>query len=372
MTHSSSPLFGSDYVRAIAPYIGGRPISEVAREFDLDPNRIVKLASNENPLGMPASARAAIQQALDDLARYPDSNAYDLKQALIKKFAVPAEWITIGNGSNDILELATRVCVAPGQSVIFSEYAFAVYPIATQGVGGIARIVPSKNYGHDLQGMLAAIDNSTRLIFIANPNNPTGTSLPANEIETFLTKVPSHIVVVIDEAYTEYLDEQQRYDAIAWVKRFPNLLVSRTFSKAYGLAGLRIGFGIAQPELTALLNRIRQPFNVNSLAQAAAIAALNDTAFLQRSAELNKQGYIQLTNAFKEMGVDYVPSAGNFILFKISDEENSGARTSHELLKRGVIVRPVASYGLPHHIRVTIGLPEENTAFIEALKQVLA
>lgn len=363
--------FGPDYVRAIAPYVGGRPIAEVAREFGLDPTKIIKLASNENPLGMPASARSAIQSAMDELARYPDSNGFDLKQALAEKFSIPKTWITLGNGSNDILELAARACVQPGQSVVFSQYAFAVYPLATQAVGGVAHIVPAKDYGHDLAAMLSVIDSNTRLIYLANPNNPTGTCLAADAIKTFLLHVPSHIVVVLDEAYTEYLPEAQRYDAMAWVNQFPNLLISRTFSKAYGLAGLRIGFGVAQPTLTDLLNRIRQPFNVNSLAQAAAIAVLADEDFLKRTAQLNTQGYAQLTTAFTAMGIDYVPSTGNFILLKVGNDSNAGARVSLALLKLGIIVRPVASYGLPQHIRVSIGLPEENAAFLVALKQVL-
>lgn len=363
--------FGPDYVRAIAPYVGGRPIAEVAREFGLDPAKIIKLASNENPLGMPTSARNAIQDAMSELARYPDSNGFDLKQALAAKFSIPKAWITLGNGSNDILELAARACVQAGQSVIFSQYAFAVYPLATQAVGGVARVVPAKDYGHDLAAMLSAIDSNTRLIYLANPNNPTGTCLAADAIKTFLLQVPSHIVVVLDEAYTEYLPEAQRYDAMVWVNQFPNLLISRTFSKAYGLAGLRIGFGVAQPTLTELLNRIRQPFNVNSLAQAAAIAALADEDFLKRAAQLNTQGYAQLTAAFTAMGIDYVPSAGNFILLKVGEDDHAGARVSLALLKLGIIVRPVASYGLPQHIRVSIGLPEENAAFLVALKQVL-
>lgn len=368
---SSYNLFGPNYVRAIAPYIGGRPITEVAREFNLIPEKIIKLASNENPLGMPASARIAIQQALDDVARYPDSNAFELKQVLSKKIAVPEAWITLGNGSNDILELVARACVTVGQEVILSQYAFAVYPIVTQAVGGLAQITPAKNYGHDLSAMLKAINNNTRLIYIANPNNPTGTFCAAEDIQAFLAHVPQHIVVVLDEAYTEYLPADKKYDSLAWVKRFPNLLISRTFSKAYGLAGLRIGFGIAQPALTDLLNRIRQPFNVNSLAQAAAIAALNDQDFIERSATLNAQGYTQLTQGLDKLRLTYLPSAANFILIQIGNDEHAGMHVTNKLLQAGIIVRPVANYGLPQHIRVTIGLPEENAAFLKALQQAI-
>ena len=257
--------FGPDYVRAIAPYQGGKPISEVAREFGLDESSIVKLASNENPLGLPESAKQAMITALADLARYPDSNGFDLKNAISKKFNIPADWITLGNGSNDILELAARALVATGQSVVYSEFSFAVYPLATQAVGAQHIVVRSKHYGHDLDAMRAAIRDDTRLVFVANPNNPTGTFIDGGEVRTFIASVPSSVAVVLDEAYTEYLSNAQRYDSLRWVSEFPNLIVSRSFSKAYGLAGLRIGFGIARPELTDLMNRLRQPFNVNSL-----------------------------------------------------------------------------------------------------------
>ena len=364
--------FGPDYVRAIAPYQGGKPISEVAREFGLDEARIVKLASNENPLGIPESAKRAMSAAMADLARYPDSNGFDLKAAISAKFGVPTEWITLGNGSNDILELAARSLVSPGQSVVYSQYSFAVYPLATQAIGARAIVVAAKDFGHDLPAMRAAITEDTRLVFVANPNNPTGTFIDGEQIATFIRSVPPHVVIVLDEAYTEYLSPSQRYDAFAWVAQHPNLIVSRSFSKAYGLAGLRIGFGIAQPGLTDLMNRLRQPFNVNSIAQAAAIAALQDEAFLKKSAEINTQGYRQLTAAFNQMGITYVPSVGNFVLFRAGDDENAGAKVNLALLKQGIIVRPVGNYGLPQWLRVSIGLPEENEAFLVALKSVLA
>jgi histidinol-phosphate aminotransferase len=367
-----SILFGPDYVRAIAPYQGGKPIAEVAREFGLDEAGIVKLASNENPLGMPESARLAIQKASADIGRYPDGNGFELKAAITAKYGVPSEWITLGNGSNDILELAAHAFVQPQQSVIYSEFSFAVYALAAQAVGARAIVTPAVNYGHDLNAMAARIDASTRLIFIANPNNPTGTFLPAAEIEAFLEKVPPQVVVVLDEAYTEYLAPEQRYDSLAWVRRYPNLLVSRTMSKAYGLAGLRIGFGIAQPSITDLLNRIRQPFNVNSLAQAAAIAALGDTAFLQESARVNAAGYRQLTQAFEALDLEYVPSYGNFVMVRVGSDDGAGARVNLALLKQGIIVRPVGNYGLPQWLRITIGLPQENEAFIAALKKALS
>lgn len=364
--------FGPDYVRAIAPYQGGKPIAEVAREFGLDESKIIKLASNENPLGMPESAKQAMLRTLTDIGRYPDANGFELKQAITSKYGVPQEWITLGNGSNDILELAAHAFVQPGQSVVYAQYSFAVYALATQAVGGRAIVVAARNYGHDLEAMANAITSDTKLVFIANPNNPTGTFIPAAEIEAFLKKVPQDVVVVLDEAYNEYLAPELQYDSVEWVRQYPNLLVSRTMSKAYGLAGLRIGFGIAQPSITDLLNRIRQPFNVNSMAQAAAVAALTDAGFLQKSAKLNAEGYRQLTKVFDAMDIEYVPSYGNFVLFRVGNDDGAGARANLALLKRGIIVRPVGNYELPQWIRVSIGLPEENEAFIAALKQVLA
>jgi histidinol-phosphate aminotransferase len=280
---SAQPLPALDYVRAIAPYQAGKPIEELAREHGLAPETIVKLASNENPLGMPASARAAMQAAIADLGRYPDANGFALKDALSRRFGVPPEWITLGNGSNDILELAAAALLAPGRSCVYSQYSFAVYALATQARGARAIVVPAHDFGHDLPAMRAAIGADTRLVYLANPNNPTGTFVAGPQIEAFLDSVPADVVVVLDEAYNEYLPPEDRVDSTAWVRRFPNLLVSRTFSKAYGLAGLRVGYGLAQPQLTDLLNRVRQPFNVNSLAQAAALAALADADFLARS-----------------------------------------------------------------------------------------
>jgi histidinol-phosphate aminotransferase len=367
-----SVQFGPDYVRAIAPYQGGRPIAEVAREFGLDEAKIVKLASNENPLGMPESAKKAMAAAMADAGRYPDGNGFDLKKVLCAKYGVPAEWITLGNGSNDILELSAHAFVQPGHSVIYAQYSFAVYPLATQAVGGRSLVIAAKNFGHDLDAMIDAIADDTRLIFIANPNNPTGTFIPGAEIARFLKRVPPNVVVVLDEAYTEFLAPELQYDAIAWVAQYPNLLVSRSMSKVYGLAGLRIGYGIAQAGITDLLNRIRQPFNVNSLAQAAAIAALNDTAFVKKSAEMNAAGYLQLTQAFDELKLPYIPSSGNFVMVKVGDDDGAGARVNLALLKQGVIVRPVGNYGLPQWLRISIGLPEENTIFIAALKKALA
>jgi histidinol-phosphate aminotransferase len=364
--------YGPDYIRAIAPYQAGKPISEVAREFGLDEANIVKLASNENPFGVPESAKAAMAQAAAELGRYPDANGFELKAALAKRYDVPADWITLGNGSNDILEIAAHAFVQAGQSVVYSQYSFAIYALAAQGVGARGIAAPARDYGHDLDAMLAAIEDDTRLVYIANPNNPTGTFIPAAEIEAFLAKVPARVVVVLDEAYNEYLEAQDQFESAEWVRRFPNLIVSRTFSKAYGLAGLRVGFAIAQPVVTDLMNRIRQPFNVNSLAQAAAIAALNDKPFLEKGAQNNREGYRQLTAAFDKLGLEYVPSHGNFVLVKVGEDEGAGARVNVALLKQGVIVRPVGAYGLPQWLRISIGLPEENARFIEALAKAIA
>mgnify|MGYP001236418263 CR=1 FL=1 len=356
-----------EYIRSITPYQPGKPISELAREMNLIEASIVKLASNENPLGMSAAARDAAQQSLGELARYPDGNAFALKAALSRKFDLAPEQLVIGNGSNDIIELAARTFLAPGRSSVFSQHAFAVYPLATNATGAKCIEVAAKHFGHDLEAMLAAIEPDTRIVFIANPNNPTGTLLSGAALEAFLERVPAQVLVVLDEAYTEYLDAAQRYDALAWLPRFPNLLVSRTFSKAYGLAGLRVGYGIAHPEVADLMNRVRQPFNVSSVALAAAEAALGDEEFIARSAELNRRGMKQLTEAFAELGLEWIPSAANFVTFKVGD----AAGVNLALLRQGVIVRPIAGYGMPEWLRVSIGLPEENARFIEALRKAL-
>lgn len=356
-----------EYVRAIAPYQAGKPIEELAREYGLAPQSIVKLASNENPLGLPESARRALAQAAD-LARYPDSNGFELKAALAAKYRVPSDWITLGNGSNDVLELAAATVLAPGRSAVYAQHAFAVYALAAQARGARAIVVPARDYGHDLDAMAQAVAADTGIVFVANPNNPTGTFVTHERIAAFLARVPRHVLVVLDEAYNEYLAPELRFDSTAWVREYPNLLVVRTFSKAYGLAGLRVGFGIAQAELTDLLNRVRQPFNVNACAQAAAIAALADEAFIARSYELNRRGLDALYAGFERLRLPYVPSYGNFVMVRVGP----AARLYEELLKRGVIVRPIANYGLPQWLRVTVGLPQENAAFLRALEAALA
>ncbi len=356
-----------DYVRKIAPYQAGKPISELAREYGLQADRIVKLASNENPLGMPESARAAMIAELAECGRYPDSNGFELKKALSARYSVPQEWITLGNGSNDVLELAAHALLQPGASAVYSQYSFAVYALATQETGARAIVVPARELGHDLDAMRAAIAVDTRIVFIANPNNPTGTWLAPEAIDEFLASVPPDVVVVLDEAYDEYLDPALRTDSTRYVRRYPNVIVCRTFSKAYGLAGLRIGFGIAQAELTDLMNRVRQPFNVGCAAQAAAVAALGDEAFLERSYETNRAGLDRLQGAFQRMGLEYVPSYGNFVLVRVGD----AARIYEALLHAGIIVRPVDNYGLPEWLRVSVGLAEENEAFLQAFEKAM-
>lgn len=358
------------YVQEIAPYQAGKPIDTLAREMGLDPRRIVKLASNENPLGMPASARAAVQALLDEneLARYPDSHGFELRAGLAQHLDVPPEWLVLGNGSNDVLELAAAAYLAPGRSCVYSQFAFAVYPLATQARGARALVVPAKDHGHDLEAMAAAIEGDTTLIYVANPNNPTGTYVDQDAVDAFLARVPQRVAVVLDEAYFEYLPAQRRVDTMAWVRRYPNVLVTRTFSKAYGLAGLRVGYGVAQPAMIHMLDRVRQPFNVNAVALAAATAALGDAAFIADSVRVNAFGMAQLTAAFDRLSLRYLPSAGNFLLVHLGPRAQA---VNQGLLARGVIVRPVGNYGLPEWLRISIGLERENARCIEALEEVL-
>jgi histidinol-phosphate aminotransferase len=371
MSSKDSVLNAPAHIAAIAPYQAGKPIEELAREFGLDASKIVKLASNENPLGMPESAKQALNVAIANLGRYPDPAGFDLKKAISQRFGVDQGWLTLGNGSNDILELVASALIEPGSAVVYSQFAFVVYRLATQARGAKHIVVPAKDHGHDLPAMLEAITPETKIVYVANPNNPTGTYLSVEAIESFLAGVAARhgtrVTVVLDEAYNEFLEPALRVDGVALVKRYPNLIVSRSFSKAYGLAGLRVGFAMAQPALTDLLNRVRQPFNVNSLAQAAAIAALNDKDFLAKSFAVNRDGKKQLQQGFEKLALQFVPSYANFVLVKVGD----AARINLELLKRGVIVRPVAGDGLPEWLRVSIGLPHENQMFLDALTAVL-
>lgn len=355
------------YIRAIAPYQPGKPISELARELGLSERNIVKLASNENPRGTSPKALAAMRIAIGETARYPDGNGFALKNALSKRYGLAAERIVLGNGSNDVLEMAARAFLAPGTSAVYSQHAFAVYPLATQAAGAVGIVVPALNFGHDLDAMAKAIRSDTRIVFVANPNNPTGTWVAPRAIRDFLLRIPGDVVVVLDEAYNEYLEAELRSDAARWSEDFPNLIVSRTFSKAYGLAGLRVGYGFAHPQVADLMNRVRQPFNVSDIAQAAATAALFDDEFVEQSFLLNKQGMQYLVDGFRRLGLSWIPSHGNFVCVKVGD----GAEVFNRLLKQGIIVRPIASYGMPEYLRVTVGTEAENARFLAALAIVL-
>lgn len=354
-------------VQRLVPYQPGKPIEELERELGL--SNIIKLASNENPLGPSPMALTAINRALSELARYPDGNGFNLKQALANKFSVDTRQITLGNGSNEILELVARTFLTPADEVVFAQHAFAVYPIVTQAVGATAKVVPAKDFGHDLDAMRQAIGAKTRIVFIANPNNPTGTLLAPEELEKFIADLPSSCICVLDEAYFEFIDPIKRANSIAWLERYPNLLVTRTFSKAYGLAGLRIGYSFSGLEMADLLNRVRQPFNNNSLALVAAEAALADTEHLQRAVQINVEGMKQLTDGFRRLNLDFIPSAGNFVSVHL---HRSGESVYQALLKKGVIVRPIGVYQMPEHLRISIGTPQENQKFLDALTQVLA
>lgn len=328
---------------------------------------MILLASNENPLGMPESARQAAARCLDSGGNYPDAGGAAVKAALSAQLGVPPDWLTLGNGSSEILELAAQVCARDGDSVVYSQYGFIVYGQAAANARARAVEVPAARFGHDLGALRAAIDGSTRLVFVANPNNPTGTFIEPQALLRFIESVPDGVTVLLDEAYTEYLSPAQRYDSVGWVRRLPHLVVARTFSKAYGLAGLRIGYAVAQPAFTSRLNRRRPRFNVSSPAQAAAVAALADADFLARSYELNTAGREQLARAFDQLGLEHVPSAGNFVMVRVGDARAVNAA----LLAQGIAVSTLEPYGLPQWLRVTVGLPEQNKRVADALGQAL-
>jgi len=355
-------------VQKITPYQPGRPAEEVAAEFGI--SKPVKLASNENPLG-PSPLGMKAMQAVQDLARYPDGNGAALKQKIAARHDIDVDCITLGNGSNDILEFVCRAFVSPGDEVIFSRHAFAVYPLATLAVGGKLVETPALDWGNDLQAMLQAVTDRTKVIFIANPNNPTGTWLAAAELKPFLAEVPDHVIVVIDEAYAEYVTGStypDYPDCTQWLADYPNLLVTRTFSKIFGLAGLRAGYGVSSPELANYLNRVRQPFNVNSLALAAADAALDDDSHIELSRKMNQTGMAYLMDACQSRGLSYIPSAGNFLAIDFSRPAQD---LFEAMMQQGVIVRPIANYGMPNFLRVTIGSEDENQRFIEVMDSVL-
>ncbi|OOF65807.1 histidinol-phosphate transaminase [Rodentibacter sp. Ppn85] len=353
-------------VKSLSPYQAGKPIEELERELGI--SNIVKLASNENPFGFPESAKQAIIKQLDQLTRYPDANGFELKQAIAKKFGVQPNQITLGNGSNDLLELFAHTFAGESDEIIYSQYAFIVYPLVTKAINATAKEIPAKDWGHNLSGFLTALSDKTKLIFIANPNNPTGNFLTEQEIDEFLAKVPENVLVILDEAYTEFTLPEERVDSFGLLKKYPNLIISRSLSKAYGLAGLRIGYAVSNPEIADLLNRVRQPFNCNSLALASAIVVMNDDAFVEKVAENNRAEMARYERFCQQYGLDYIPSKGNFITINFKKP----AQPIYEaLLREGVIVRPIAGYGMPNHLRISIGLPHENDKFFTALINVL-
>lgn len=356
-----------NYVRAIAPYQPGKPISELAREMGLEEAGIIKLASNENPMGCSPAVNAAVAREMRDVARYPDSNGFALKAALARHHGVDSSQVALGNGSNDVLEMVAKALLYPGCSSVYAQHAFVVYPLAVLAMGANAIVVPAKNYGHDLDAMVAAIRPDTRVLWIANPNNPTGTFIAADEIRRTLSRVPASVMVVLDEAYNEYLPDALRAHTVGLLREFPNLIITRTFSKAYGLAGLRVGYGLAHPDTVELLNRVRQPFNINSLAQAAAVEALSDQTFVAEGRALNAAGMKQITEGVTRLGRSFIPSQGNFVTVHVG----KAGEVYQRLLRAGVIVRPVGGYGLPEHLRISIGLAQENERFLSALSVAL-
>lgn len=357
-------------VQGLTPYQPGKPIAELERELGIQ--NIVKLASNENPLGPSEKVLAALKAQFNDLTRYPDGSGFVLKQALCDHLneiattqsSISPDQLTLGNGSNDTLNLIARAYLGPGREAIFSQHAFAVYPIATQAVGAKAVVTPARDWGHDLAAMQAAITADTRVIFLANPNNPTGTWFNRTEFEAFIKAVPENVIVVLDEAYFEYVEDPVYPDGLHYLDQHPNLIVTRTFSKAYGLASLRVGYSVSHPQIADVINRVRSPFNVDSFALAAATAALQDKDYIAESVALNRQGYQQMTTALAEKQLAFIPSVGNFISV---DFGKDAAPVYEALLREGVIVRPVAGYQMPTFLRVSIGLPEENDRFIQAL-----
>jgi len=355
------------------PYVPGKPIEELERELGLV--HTLKLASNENPLGPSPRGLEAAGEAISGIQLYPDDAGFRLRNALAERLCVDAKAITLGSGSSDVIDMVARTFLTPGFNAVFARHSFAMYPIYTQAQGAEGRVAapfppdhPHIPYGHDPETLLAMVNDETRVLFIANPNNPTGTWLARDDLVGLLDRLPDHVVVVLDEAYTEYVEEADFPNGLALLPRYPNLIVTRTFSKIYGLAGLRVGYGVSSPELAEVINRVRHPFNVNAPALAAAEAALDDEVFLRHSREINRAGLRQLAEGLSAMGLRCIPSVANFITVDIG---RSGPETFEALLRKGVIVRPVANYDMPNHLRVTVGREEENRRFLDALAEVL-
>jgi histidinol-phosphate aminotransferase len=364
----------TDAVRAIAPYVIGKPIGELVRELGLPEERIIKLASNENPLGPSPLALDAMRAALSQLWLYPDGNGHDLKAAIAAKHGVGISQVTLGNGSNDLLVLLAEAFLTPASSAVYSQYAFAIYGLVVQATGARHNVAAaysaahSMAYGHDLEAMLAAIDADTRLVYIANPNNPTGTWNTPEQLRAFLERVPSRVIVALDEAYFEYARRVECPDGMTLVREFANLVVLRTFSKAHALAGVRVGYAISHPGIADMLNRVRQPFNVGTPGLVGAEASLRDSGQARRAVQLVEEGLVQLGAALPGLGLKVHPTAGNFVLVDVG---GSGQLAYEKLLRQGVIVRPVGGYGLPRALRVTIGTAEQNERLIAALAAVM-
>jgi histidinol-phosphate aminotransferase len=356
----------NEYVRELIPYIPGKPVEELERELGI--RDAIKMASNENPLGPSPLALRALKEALSKVNRYPDGDVFYLKRKLAQRLGVKPENLILGNGSNEVIEVVARTFMKPGDEAIMGEYAFIVFPIVTQAVGGKAIISPMPELTHNLRDMFNRISSKTKAVFIANPNNPTGTMVKRDELEWFLERVPDDIVVVIDEAYFDYVQDPDYPNSLDYRDSGKAIITVRTFSKIYGLAGLRLGYGISSEEIISYLNRVREPFNVNSLAQVAGYAALDDAAHVTRSIESNREGLRYLIKELNKIKIPYAPSFTNFILIDLRADP---IPIYNALLKEGVIVRPVLNYGLKTHLRVTIGLPEENERFIRAIKKVL-
>lgn len=360
-------------VQGLQPYQPGKPIEELERELGV--SNTLKLASNENPMGPSRNVIEALSSIGSELNLYPDGGGFELKARLAQKLNVASAQITLGNGSNDVLDMIARAFLGEGREAIYSEYAFAVYPISVQAVGATARVskaLPNDHekspYGHDLMAMTALITDKTRVIFIANPNNPTGTWLNKAELDAFISKVPEDVVVVVDEAYFEYVTKSEYPDTLQWLNKYPNLIVTRTFSKIYALAGLRVGYAVCSEELADLLNRVRQPFNVNTPAMIAAIAALEDETHLNECVSINTNGIKFWQAACQYRGLEYIPTVGNFITI---DFEQDAMPIYEALLREAIIVRPIGNYGLPNHLRITISTVEENQKCLDALDKVL-
>jgi len=365
MTRADFRSLANHYIRNITPYQPGKPIEEVERELGIP--AVIKLASNENPLGASPHALAAAQKMLQKSRLYPDGGSYELKQVLAHFLQVDFAQLTIGNGSENILELIVKTYLTQDSAAILSQYAFLTIQLLIKSYGAEMCTVPAYQFGHDIQQMIAAVNDKTRIIFVVNPNNPTGTYTNADDMLLLLNSVPSNVLIVVDEAYHEYIDRADYLDLIPLLNQYPNLILTRTFSKAYGLAGMRLGYSISSPEIADMLNRARLPFNVNSIAASAACAALLDQEHIQKSIALNASGMQYLAEEFKKLQLNYIPSLGNFITL---DVRQNGVDIYQKLLYQGVIVRPLGAYGLPTHLRVTVGTTEENEKFLRALCEV--